>query len=169
MTQNLNPDSIVVEYKSLVHGIAAKYKKSGLDKDDLVQEGMLGLLEACKRYEPDRNLQFSTYATYWIKKYILLAISKEHKHTLNVSSDYQAPLPDVKTLQPPRAIGQPDISFKTIVSAELPDLEQTILNLSFKHNKTIREIAGQLHLTPEKVRQIRTKAMRRIKSKNPQG
>lgn len=169
MTKDLNPDTVVVEFKSLVYGLAVKYRNSGLDKEDLVQEGMLGLLEACKRFDASRNLQFSTYATYWIKKYILLAISREHKHSLNVSSEQLHELPDTNAAPPQTKIEQADISFKQIVTQDIPDLENRILTLSYKQNKTIKEIAAELNLSQEKIKQIRSKAMRRLKSKNPQG
>jgi RNA polymerase sigma factor (sigma-70 family) len=42
--------------------------------DDLVQEGILGLIRAVERYEPERGFRFSTYATYWIYQSITRAI-----------------------------------------------------------------------------------------------
>lgn len=36
--------------------------------DDLIQEGMLGLFTAAKKYDPDRGLRFSTYATHWVQQ-----------------------------------------------------------------------------------------------------
>jgi len=38
---------------------------------DLVQEGNIGLIKAIKKFEPDRNIKFSYYATFWIRAYIL--------------------------------------------------------------------------------------------------
>jgi len=51
----------------LVLALAARFRHYGLASSDLVQEGHIGLLEAAARFEPDRDVRFSTYATWWIR------------------------------------------------------------------------------------------------------
>src|SRR6478752_8827881 len=51
----------------LVIAIAARFRNFGLPMGDLIQEGHVGLLEAAARFEPDREVRFSTYATWWIR------------------------------------------------------------------------------------------------------
>lgn len=51
----------------LVIALAAKFRYFGLSMSDLIQEGHIGLLEAAARFEPDRQVRFSTYATWWIR------------------------------------------------------------------------------------------------------
>src|SRR3990172_2800526 len=51
----------------LVIAIAARFRNFGLPMGDTIQEGHVGLLEAAARFEPDRNVRFSTYATWWIR------------------------------------------------------------------------------------------------------
>jgi len=51
----------------LVIAIAAKFRHYGLPLPDLVQEGHIGLLEAAARFTPERDVRFSTYATWWIR------------------------------------------------------------------------------------------------------
>jgi RNA polymerase sigma-32 factor len=51
----------------LVISIAARFRHYGLPMADLIQEGHIGLLEAAARFEPDREVRFSTYATWWIR------------------------------------------------------------------------------------------------------
>jgi RNA polymerase sigma-32 factor len=51
----------------LVIAIAARFRHYGLSMSDLIQEGHIGLLEAAARFEPDREVRFSTYATWWIR------------------------------------------------------------------------------------------------------
>lgn len=41
---------------------------------DLVQEGMLGLLEGVRRFDPARGVRLNTYATWWIRAYLLRAV-----------------------------------------------------------------------------------------------
>jgi len=51
----------------LVIAIASRFRNFGLSTPDLIQEGHVGLLEAAARFEPERNVRFSTYATWWIR------------------------------------------------------------------------------------------------------
>jgi RNA polymerase sigma-32 factor len=51
----------------LVIAIAARFRYFGLSMNDLIQEGHVGLLEAAARFEPEREVRFSTYATWWIR------------------------------------------------------------------------------------------------------
>jgi RNA polymerase sigma-32 factor len=51
----------------LVIAIAARFRNYGLPVSDLIQEGHVGLMEAAARFEPDREVRFSTYATWWIR------------------------------------------------------------------------------------------------------
>ena len=51
----------------LVIAIAARFRHFGLPMSDLIQEGHVGLLEAAARFEPERDVRFSTYATWWIR------------------------------------------------------------------------------------------------------
>lgn len=51
----------------LVIAIASRFRHYGLPPADLIQEGHVGLLEAAARFEPERDVRFSTYATWWIR------------------------------------------------------------------------------------------------------
>ncbi len=51
----------------LVISMAGKFRYYGLSMSDLIQEGHVGLLEAAARFDPDREVRFSTYATWWIR------------------------------------------------------------------------------------------------------
>ena len=51
----------------LVISIASRFRHYGLPPADLIQEGHVGLLEAAARFEPEREVRFSTYATWWIR------------------------------------------------------------------------------------------------------
>jgi RNA polymerase sigma-32 factor len=51
----------------LVIAMAVKFRHYGLSNADLIQEGHIGLLEAAMRFQPERDVRFSTYATWWIR------------------------------------------------------------------------------------------------------
>jgi len=60
-------NKIAMSHMRLVISMAAKFRNFGLPMGDLVQEGHIGLLEAAARFEPSREVRFSTYATWWIR------------------------------------------------------------------------------------------------------
>jgi RNA polymerase sigma-32 factor len=51
----------------LVIALASRFRHYGLPPADLIQEGHVGLLEAAARFDPEREVRFSTYATWWIR------------------------------------------------------------------------------------------------------
>jgi RNA polymerase primary sigma factor len=63
----------------LVVSIAKRYKNLGMELSDLVQEGNIGLMQAVERFDPRRNLKFSTYATWWIRQAVTRALSQKSR------------------------------------------------------------------------------------------
>jgi RNA polymerase primary sigma factor len=59
----------------LVHTLARKYRGRGVPVDDLVQEGTVGLVKAVQRFDHRREVKFSTYAVWWIRRSILDALT----------------------------------------------------------------------------------------------
>ncbi len=57
---------LVGSHARLVVRIASGFRGSGLPFADLIQEGNIGVMEAASRFDPERNVRFSTYATWWI-------------------------------------------------------------------------------------------------------
>ena len=58
---------LVGAYVRLVVSMAHRFRNYGLPMNDLVQEGMVGLMQAAARFEPEREVRFSTYAAWWIR------------------------------------------------------------------------------------------------------
>ena len=59
--------NLVRAYTRLVISLAGKFRNYGLPMGDLVQEGNVGLMQAAARFEPERGVRFSTYASWWIR------------------------------------------------------------------------------------------------------
>jgi RNA polymerase primary sigma factor len=59
----------------LVFAIARSYRGRGVPFADLVQEGTIGLVRAVERFDHHRGLKFSTYAVWWIRRYLLDAVA----------------------------------------------------------------------------------------------
>ena len=58
---------LIRSYTRLVISLAARFRNYGLPSGDLIQEGNVGLMQAAARFEPDREVRFSTYASWWIR------------------------------------------------------------------------------------------------------
>lgn len=58
---------LVTSHLRLVAKIAFKYKNYGLPIGDLIAEGNIGMMQAVKRFEPEKGFRLSTYAIWWIK------------------------------------------------------------------------------------------------------
>ncbi|MCC6205156.1 MAG: RNA polymerase factor sigma-32 [Hyphomicrobiales bacterium] len=58
---------ITISHMRLVIAMSGKFRHFGLPMNDLIQEGHVGLLEAAARFEPERDVRFSTYASWWIR------------------------------------------------------------------------------------------------------
>jgi len=61
---------LTTAYMRLVISMAARFRNYGLPMADLVQEGNIGLMQAAARFEPEREVRFSTYAAWWIRSSI---------------------------------------------------------------------------------------------------
>jgi RNA polymerase sigma-32 factor len=61
---------LITAYMRLVISMASRFRNYGLPMSDLVQEGNVGLMQAAARFEPEREVRFSTYAAWWIRSSI---------------------------------------------------------------------------------------------------
>ncbi len=58
---------ITSAHMRLVISMAGRFRKFKLPMNDLIREGYVGLLEAAARFDPEREVRFSTYASWWIR------------------------------------------------------------------------------------------------------
>ncbi len=70
-------ECLVRHNQRLVWKIALGYQGRGLDVDDLVQHGTIGLMRAVRKFDVDKGYKLSTYATWWIRQAITRAVADE--------------------------------------------------------------------------------------------
>ncbi|OGF47756.1 MAG: hypothetical protein A2231_10870 [Candidatus Firestonebacteria bacterium RIFOXYA2_FULL_40_8] len=112
----------------LVVNIAKRYTRFGVPLVDLIEEGNLGLIKAVGKFKISKGFRFSTYATWWIKQYIIRALSNQGRsihlpaHIIEILNRY------VKTT--------------------------TLLMQKLGREPSVEEVAKKLKLTIEKTRKI---------------
>ena len=72
-------DMLVESNERLVLDVARKFQTASMPLEDLFQEGVIGLVRAVERFDPERGLRFSTFAIHWIRQSILRAIESKSK------------------------------------------------------------------------------------------
>ena len=144
-------------YLPLVKSIASRYK-GRVSFEDLIQEGFLGLLEAEERFDSSKKAKFSTYAFYWIKKRILEAIQKEKIQSLD-SVELKEEILESPIIE--KTYESEDLEM--FPGKNLTSLEQKVFKLYFQEGKTLSQIAKELGIRREKVRQIKQLLLRKIK------
>ncbi len=60
-----------------VVSIANKYRSCGIALLDLINEGNIGLMEAARRFDPDKGVKFISYAVWWIRQAIMQALAEQ--------------------------------------------------------------------------------------------
>ncbi|MGN0704258.1 MAG: sigma-70 family RNA polymerase sigma factor [Lentihominibacter sp.] len=88
-------EALLKKYKDAVRIKANMYYMAGADEDDVMQEGMIGLMKAIRQYSPEREASFGTFAGICITRQIISAIrsADRDKHkALNTSVSLSKPL-----------------------------------------------------------------------------
>lgn len=111
-----------------VVSVANKYKGCGLPLLDLVNEGNIGLIQAARRFDPDRGVKFITYAVWWIRQAIMHALAEQ-------SGTVRLP------------VKQAGLLYK--IAEKRHELQSTL-----KREPTTEELAEALGLTPEDIDSI---------------
>ena len=62
----------------LVYSIAKQFQNRGLEMDDMLPEGVVGLEKAIEKFEPEKGFRFSTYSHWWIRQHIHRSVSEYH-------------------------------------------------------------------------------------------
>ncbi|MEU7294926.1 sigma-70 family RNA polymerase sigma factor [Streptomyces exfoliatus] len=70
-------DCLIAHNQGLVHSLVRAHADQGLEYEDLFQHGILGLINAVRKYDPSQGNKLSTYATWWIRQAVSRAVADE--------------------------------------------------------------------------------------------
>jgi RNA polymerase sporulation-specific sigma factor len=168
------------KYKDLVRKKAASMYILGADRDDLIQEGMIGLFKAVRDYDCGRDASFSTFAELCISRQMYSAIKaqsrKKHAPLNSYISIYanmedpekgvEPPLKDILEADPnyvpeKYVIDQENLQIlEDVIDSQLSDLERQVLDL-YITGMSIKEISAVLGRDEKST----DNAMQRIRNK----
>ncbi len=169
---------IITKYKNLVKARARTYFLIGADKEDIIQEGMIGLYKAIRDFKPDRLSSFRAFAELCVTRQIITAIktATRQKHIpLNSYISLNKPIYDdeseqtlLDTISENRVFDPEEImiakehfsSIEEKMSEVLSKLEWNVLSL-YLNGKTYSEIAKKLGKSEKSI----DNALQRIKRK----
>mgnify|MGYP003292455600 CR=1 FL=1 len=181
-------NEFIRRYTGVVECIVRQYGKVN-NKQDLMQEGFIGLMEAAKRYDPSTGVRFESYASWWVRKYIREWILN-NSQIVRLScktEDYHKPL--TEDIETPLYEEDGDlicyadiltdgttIETDLIRQEEFQWLKEAIEKLSAREQQIIRKIYGigqkkvpqkqiakQLGITPMTVWRIQDAALKKMK------
>ncbi len=184
-------DKLVSDNLNYVKSVANQYRGKGIEFDDLVSEGTLAMITAANKYDESRGAQFVAYAGPFIRKAMESAIEKQSS-LYRVPKDQKKFVPrnaeKAMSIDAPLSDGNQYTLLDILVNKDvdladdnaafrqmLKDLERCIQVLDEREqiiikkfyglgetHETLAEIAEDMQLKRERVRQIRDKATRKI-------
>lgn len=157
----------------------------GADREDLIAWGLVGLVQAARRYRGDRGASFGAYAARRVRGQILDALRERDPLTRSARRAYRAAQQsgdDRGMANPPyvevsldrigdvpevhRAPDRRDERWPQVASAlrDLDPIERRVLVLSYGRGLTLREIGNEVGLSESGVCRLRARALARVRS-----
>lgn len=159
-------EKLVLRYNWLVRSCARPLFLLGADHEDLIQEGMVGLIKAIRDFDPARRVCFSTFAELCVRRRMISAIraAAGDKHAIlnaSLSLDVQEQQDCLSYEDDPetRLIGRETLQ-ERLNRCRLTELEHRVLNL-YLRGLTRRELSSELQKSQKSI----DNAIQRIRKK----
>ena len=173
--------STLIEHNlRLVVYIARRFESTGINLEDLISIGTIGLIKAINTFRPEKNIKLATYASRCIENEILMYLRKIASHRSDVSLDEpintdwdgnELKLGDVLGTEPD-AVSRPledDVDLGLLRQAldDLPDKEKTIVTLRYGigggREKTQKEVADLLGISQSYISRLEKRIILRLR------
>lgn len=172
--------------------IALNYERPGLEAEDLIGEACVGFTEALSRFEAGRGTRLMTYASWWVRQHVVLALERAKNVRLPRRARAQrgGSLHEISLSDPPS--DDMAIALEELVGAEFStdggtaqsemrhDLERALATLPARHRAllrrrfgldltpadgiTLRSLAGEMGVSRERVRQLEHDALDKMRA-----
>ena len=123
--------------------IALEYRRWGLQMEDIVQEGNIGLLKAADRFDPDRGCRLATYAAYWIRAEIREFVARSYRIVRLGSSKSER-----RALRVYRKTREKDPVALAELSGLTKERAEELLPLLMSHDMSLERSPGEDGVTP---------------------
>ena len=166
--------NLIEDNLKLVHMVAQEYKGRGIEYDDLVSTGNIGLVKAAQTYDESKGYKFSTYGAYCIRNQIKMLF----RDTIGKKNDIV-----IKSFDEPVYGEGEKTKFEDTISDDsefekrfeehedlikafnvLDDREKSVIDLVFSHGKTQQQTGEILGLTQPWVGSIQRRALAKMKA-----
>ncbi len=157
-------ETLLSRYKGTVATIGRKYYLIGGDREDLLQEGMIGLFKAIRSFDESRNVAFATYASRLIEREMITAIRKAGSLSGQIFAeavDMDTNIVVGETTPENEFLEQENIvALRREIDSKLSEFEKVVVSEYLKGYNYI-DIAQTLGKTPKSI----DNALSRIKNK----
>ncbi len=170
-------ETLIRKYSYIVSRKAKAFYMAGAESDDIMQEGMIGLLKAVRKYEPDKNAAFATFAEICVTSQMISAIrsaGRNKNKPLNTSVSIYEPedegMPLGETLEanlaetPEQMLLFKDVIYYILNNGDkiFSDFEMQVINEAAKGCSRL-QIAEKLGKTPKAIDNALQRAKKKIK------
>lgn len=175
-------EALLLSHARIVFSWTRKLSKDQTEQEELLSEGILGLIRAADLFDLEREVRFSTYARWWVKNSVLTAFERlrtivempasmrsQSAQPVRQSSDVfdmlvsDDPTPEEQMI----ASSSQEQLRRTLAEAmgQLQELDrEVVLSRAFKHPpESINDLADRLKMNSSKMRQVERRAMLRLK------
>lgn len=160
---------LMVAYQPLVFKLAISFQLQESETMELVQEGMVGLLEAAENYDYTRGVAFSVFATFRIKGRMLDYLKKTNNGVLYLEGDLGSGLTLGETLASgqvsPTEYAERQLLHDKVTQAlgRLPEKEQKVITGMYLEDRSAQAVAEAIDISLGHVYRLQKKGVRRIR------